>query len=436
MNALTWLQCMDCSETYYRNARLYMCPKCNGLLDVQHDLDALKARVSLELLDRRYGGFEQWERSGVWRYHELVAPEIDPAEVVTRGEGNTTLYDSPPWLAQFTRHKKVQLKHEGENPTGSFKDRGMTTGVTQAKHIGAHAVICASTGNTSASMASYARLTGLQGVVAFPAGKVAIGKIAQAIAYGATCLEVCGDFDDAQNLVLQAANKLPVYMLNSVNPYRLEGQKTIMFEMLQQRRWRVPDWVVVPGGNLGNSSAFGKAFIELHALGLIKRVPRIAIVQAEGASPFYQSWKNNFEERLTMRAETVATAIRIGNPTNYPKAVRTIQRTGGVVVCVSDQDIMDAKACIDAAGIGCEPASAASVAGVRQLVEQGEIKPTDEVVAILTGHLLKDPNAVIDYHSGGMDYILPNYANQVHQIEADFDAMAAWVAEPQYPPVD
>lgn len=433
MSTLTWLQCINCGETYYRNARIYQCSKCGGLLDVQHDLDALKERVSLALFDERLGSFQSWERSGVWRYRELIAPDIDPAELVTRGEGNTMLYDSPPWLSQFTGHKKLQLKHEGENPTGSFKDRGMTSGVTQARHIGAHAVICASTGNTSASMASYARLTGLQGVVAYPVGKVALGKIAQSLAYGATCLEICGDFDEAQSLVLRAANELPIYMLNSVNPYRLEGQKSIMFEMLQQRRWKVPDWVVVPGGNLGNSSAFGKAFIELHSLGLIKRMPRIAIVQAEGSSPFYESWKNGFKERKTMQAETLATAIRIGNPTNYDKAVRTIQKTNGLVLTVSDQDILDAKACVDAAGIGCEPASAASVAGVRQLVQQGEIKPNDEVVAILTGHLLKDPSIVINYHAGELSNILPNYANQIHQIEANFDALAAWVAEPTSP---
>lgn len=430
---LTWLQCVRCSERFFRNARLYLCPHCGGLLDVQYDLDALRDRVSFERFDERLGGFQPWERSGVWRYKELVAPEADIADLVTRGEGNTMLYDSPSWLVAFTGHKLLQLKHEGENPTGSFKDRGMTSGVTQAKQMGAHAVICASTGNTSASMASYARLSGLQGVVAFPAGKVALGKIAQAVAYGATCLEIDGDFDVAQHLVLQAASQLSIYMLNSVNPYRLEGQKTIMLEMLQQRRWKVPDWVVVPGGNLGNSSAFGKAFIELYALGLIKRMPRIAVVQAEGASPFYHSWKDNFRARQSMKAETIATAIRIGNPTNYDKAIRTIERTGGLVVCVSDQAIMDAKAMIDAAGIGCEPASAASVAGVRQLVEAREIKTHEEVVAVLTGHLLKDPNAVIDYHSGMLAGLVPQYANQIHQIPADFDALAAWVAKPTTP---
>lgn len=422
MDKLTWLQCLDCGKTYGCDVRAVVCQTCGGLLDVQHDPDALQ--VSLDLFDQRMSSFQPWDRSGVWRYRELVAPALAPEVLVTRGEGNTMLYDSPAAVTAFTGHARLQLKHEGENPTGSFKDRGMSSGVTQARQLGARAVICASTGNTSASMASYARLTGLQAVVTFPVGKIALGKVAQAIAYGARCLEVRGDFDDAQRLVLQAAHELPIYLLNSVNPFRLEGQKTIMLEMLQQRRWRVPDWIVVPGGNLGNTSAFGKAFIELHQMGLIDRMPRIAVVQAEGASPLYRSWRDDFRERHNMRAETVATAIRIGDPTNYPKAVRAIQRTGGLVTCVSDQDIMDAKSVVDAAGIGCEPASGASVAGVRQLVDQGEIKPDEEVVAILTGHLLKDPGAVINYHRGEMDGIASTYANPIMQIENDFAALA------------
>lgn len=428
----TWLQCLNCSATFDRNARLYTCPECDGLLDVQHDLDALKHDgVSLERFDQRLGGFERWQRSGVWRFHELVAPDVPPQELVTRGEGNTTLYDATPALQNYAGHQHFQIKHEGENPTGSFKDRGMASGVTQALQLGAKAVICASTGNTSASMASFARLNDLIGIVAFPAGKVALGKIAQAVAYGATCVEVRGDFDDAQKLVLDAAQELPVYMLNSVNPYRLEGQKTIMLEMLQQRRWQVPDWVVVPGGNLGNSSSFGKAFIELHELGLIDRMPRIAIIQAEGASPLFKSWQNNFAERQRMKAETIATAIRIGNPTNYDKAVRAVQRTGGLVLTVSDQEIMDAKAKIDGAGIGCEPASAASVAGVKKLVSQGEIKASEHVVAMLTGHLLKDPTAVIEYHQGTLDNINPTFANKISQIDNDLSQLAALIVPPE-----
>lgn len=425
-NPLTWLSCLGCGATYDRNERIYTCSACGSLLDVSHDLAALKARgVSLELFDQRLGGFQRWERSGVWRFHDLVAPELPVAEIVTRGEGDTTLYDATPELAAYAGHQHLQLKHEGENPTGSFKDRGMASGVTQAKHIGAKAVICASTGNTSASMASFARLSGLIGIVAFPAGKVALGKIAQAVAYGAVCVEIRGDFDDAQRLVLEAAQELPVYVLNSVNPYRLEGQKTIMFEMLQQRRWQVPDWVVVPGGNLGNSSSFGKAFNELYEMGLIDRKPRIAVIQAEGASPLFNSWQDDFIQLTPMKAETIATAIRIGNPTNYQKAVRAVRTSDGLVAKVSDQAIMDAKAQIDAAGIGCEPASAASIAGVKMLVERGDILPEQHVVAMLTGHLLKDPTAVIDYHQGTLKGIQPSFANQIRQIDADLDQLAA-----------
>lgn len=432
MNNLSWLKCLNCDETYPRNERIYTCPACNGLLDVEHNLSALKQKygLSLDTFDQRLAGFEPWERSGVWRFRELVAPEVNPADLVTRGEGNTTLYTAPSPLAAYVGHDALQIKHEGENPTGSFKDRGMASGVTQAKQIKARAVICASTGNTSASMASFARLNGLMAIVAFPAGKVALGKIAQAVAYGATCVEIRGDFDDAQRLVLDAAQELPIYMLNSVNPYRLEGQKTIMFEMLQQRRWRVPDWVVVPGGNLGNSSAFGKAFLELYEIGFIDRMPRIAVIQAEGASPLFQSFQRDFAERVRQKAETIATAIRIGNPTNYDKAVRAVRETGGLVASVSDQDIMDAKAMIDGVGIGCEPASAASVAGVKQLVQRGEIKGSDEVVAILTGHLLKDPTVVIDYHQGRLKDVAPNFANPIRQIDNDFHALAAIVSEP------
>ena len=430
MTELSWLECVACGAQYELNTRLYHCTDCGDLLDVKHDLATLQETVNLDLFDKRLGGFEPWERSGVWRYKELVAPSLASVDLVTRGEGNTMLYPASPALSEYVGHAKLQLKHEGENPTGSFKDRGMTTGTTQALQLNAQAVICASTGNTSASMASYARLNGLECIVTFPAGKIALGKIAQAVAYGATCLEIEGDFDDAQRLVLGAAAELPVYLLNSVNPFRLEGQKTIILEILQQRRWQAPDWIVVPGGNLGNSSAFGKALHEMYTLGLIDKMPRLAIVQAEGASPFYQSWKNGFSERVTMQAETLATAIRIGDPTNFVKAKRTLEWTNGIAVCVTDQDILDAKAQVDAAGIGCEPASAASVAGIKHMVAAGIIQQADEVVAILTGHLLKDPSIVIDYHTDTLESLDANFRNQMHQIPAEFDALKQWLTIP------
>ncbi len=427
MAELSWLECIACGAQHQLHERVYYCAQCGGLLDVKHDLATLKETVSRELFDQRLGGFEPWERSGVWRYKELVAPSVPTENLVTRGEGNTTLYNAPHALAEYAGHNHIQLKHEGENPTGSFKDRGMTTGTTQALQLNAQAVICASTGNTSASMASYARLNGLDCFVAFPAGKIALGKVAQAVAYGATCLEIEGDFDDAQRLVLEAALELPVYLLNSVNPFRLEGQKTIMIEMLQQRRWQVPDWIVVPGGNLGNSSAFGKALKELHTLGIINKMPRLAIVQAEGASPFYQSWQKGFSEHITTHAETLATAIRIGDPTNFVKAKRTLEWTNGISVSVTDQQILDAKAQIDAAGIGCEPASAASLAGIKQMVGAGIIQPDDEVVGVLTGHLLKDPAIVIDYHEDALEGFETPFRNSMHRIPADFDALAEFL---------
>ena len=419
------LKCMDCGREYALDERITACHACGGLLDVAHDLDALRPAISRELFDRRLASWDPLDRSGVWRYRELVRPGVSAAQAVTRGEGNTTLYPAGPKLASYAGVAQLQLKHEGENPTGSFKDRGMTGGVTQARVVGARSVICASTGNTSASMASYAAIAGLQALVFFPAGYVALGKVAQSLAYGATSVQVEGDFDDTLALVRRACDELPIYLLNSINPFRLEGQKTIVIELLHQRGWHVPDWIVVPGGNLGNSAAFGKALHELYALGLIDRLPRLAIVQAEGANPLYRSFRTGWQVRHTVRAETLATAIRIGNPANYPKAVRALRWTDGVVTEVSDQAILDAKAQIDAAGIGCEPASAATVAGIRRLVDEGTIAPGDDVVAVLTGHLLKDPDAVMKYHAGALPGLESTFANAMRTIKPSLDEVAA-----------
>ncbi|HLA45726.1 MAG TPA: threonine synthase, partial [Aggregatilineales bacterium] len=340
------LKCVSCKATYPIHENLYTCPTCDGLLDVVHDLSGWygKANDLRELFDNRMKSWLPLDRSGVWRYRELVAPAIPAENIVSRGEGNTTLYDAPEQLALYAGVNHLQLKHEGENPTGSFKDRGMATGVSRAREMGAHSVICASTGNTSASMSSFAALAGLQPLILFPEGKVAAGKVAQSLAYGAVSVQVRGDFDEALHLVRQAAAQLPVYMLNSINPFRLEGQKSIIIEMLHQRDWNVPDWIVVPGGNLGNSAAFGKALLEMQEVGLIDRLPRVAIIQAEGAAPFVNAFVKEFENFEAVTAETVATAIRIGNPASYHKAVRTIISTNGWAAAVSDQQIMDAKA--------------------------------------------------------------------------------------------
>lgn len=402
------LKCIDCQAEYPGDQPRYTCT-CGGLLDVALDLEALRGKVSAEMFDSRLGAPDLPSSSGVWRYVELLFPV--PSEIlVSMPEGNTNLYQSDR-LGRWVGLDNLFLKHEGENPTGSFKDRGMTVGVTYARFLGARTVACASTGNTSASMAAYAARGGLRALVFVPEGKIAYGKLSQALAYGAVTVQIEGDFDAAMALVRQVAESSPVYLLNSINPFRLEGQKTIVFELIQQLCWSPPDWIVVPGGNLGNSSAFGKGLHELRELGLITRMPRLAVIQAEGANPLYRAYRSGFSSFKPLSAQTIATAIKIGNPVSYAKARRAIEWTDGVVEQVSDAEIMDAKAQVDAAGIGCEPASAASVAGVRKLVQSGVIGKGQIVAAVLTGHLLKDPDSTVSYHLGKLEGAEPTYAN-------------------------
>jgi len=342
----------------------------------------------------------QLDYSGVWRYRELILP-VPENYVVSRPEGNTSLYPvgiencgsgraGHRAIGAYAGLERLFLKHEGENPTGSFKDRGMTVGVTMANMLGAKAVACASTGNTSASLASYAAQAGIPGIVFLPAGKVAGGKLAQSLAYGARTIQIEGDFDDAMRLVEQVCNESGIYLLNSLNPFRVEGQKAIGFEILQQLDWQAPDWLVLPAGNLGNTSAIGKAFRQAYELSLISHMPRIASIQATGANPFYRSFKQGFARRESVQAETVATAIKIGNPVSHTRARRVIEESDGLVEEVTDAEILEAKQVIDRAGIGCEPASAAALAGMRKLVARGIIKHDERVVGVLTGNLLKD----------------------------------------------
>ena len=412
------LQCIDCGQQYPIDRVIYSCEGCGGLLDVRHDFRESAASLTRDFFDKRLGTLAPPYNSGVWRFKELIYPGLDDKRIVSRAEGNTNLYHLPR-VAAYIGVDTLYLKHEGENPTGSFKDRGMTTGVTQAKILGMERVACASTGNTSASMASYAARAGMQGIVFLQNQEIALGKLAQGIAYGAACLQINADFDRNMALVREVAQRLRIYILNSVNPFRLEGQKTIMFEALQQLRWQVPDWIVVPGGNLGNSSAFGKGLLEMLNLGLIDRMPRLAIIQAEGANPLYRHFANGFKDFQAVKAQTIATAVKIGNPVNLQKAIRTLEWTGGVVEQVSDQQIMDAKAIVDGVGIGCEPASACSVAGAKKLIERGLISRGDTVVGILTGHVLKDPEATMGYHANILPAIDPAYQNAVKQTDDD-----------------
>jgi threonine synthase len=396
------LRCENCGAELGELDPRTSCDRCGGMLSVEHELPeergaALQARFDGRLVARRGRGRADVHASGVWRFRELVAPGVADEHIVTQPEGNTPLL-ARERVTRWAAVPELLLKHEGHNPTGSFKDRGMTVAVTQAARIGARAVACASTGNTSASLAAYAALAGLPAIVLVPAGQVALGKLAQTLAYGARTLLVRGDFDDCLRLARESAERLGVYLANSINPFRVRGQMTIVLEMLQQLAWRAPEWIVLPAGNLGNTAAFGVALRLAREAGLIDATPRLAAVQAAGAAPFAESFRRGFTERRTVRAETVATAIKIGDPASYDRAVRAIRDTDGVVLDVTDAEIMEAKAVIDGSGVGCEPASAASVAGVRRLAGDGAIRPGQRVVAVLTGHILKDPGILLDYH--------------------------------------
>jgi threonine synthase len=414
----TWQACPRCGGEVGISHPASACPDCGGLLDVEHRRPDPSGSQLRELFAARRGG-SGLDASGVWRFRELVLPEAD-SDVVTYPEGNTPLLAREP-VARWAGIGELVLKHEGQNPTGSFKDRGMTVGITQARRLGARAVACASTGNTSASLAAYAALAGIPALVLVPRGQVAAGKLAQTLAYGAKTLLVRGDFDDCFALAREASEKLNVYLLNSVNPFRIEGQKTIVLEMLEQLGWVPPDWIALPAGNLGNTSAFGKALREAREAGLISRLPRIAAVQAEGANPFARSYRERFERRYTIKAETTATAIRIGDPASHDRAVSAIRATDGVVIDVTDDEILEAKAVVDASGAGCEPASAASVAGARKLAGQGLIRKGERVVAVLTGHILKDPGILLRYHQEADPP--PPRANRPIEIEPDLSAV-------------
>jgi threonine synthase len=411
--------CAVCGQTFAETDARLRCD-CGGLLEIRHPSPGHTGADLRSLFDSRRAEQRGRFASGVWRFAEVVLPTAG-GSVVSYPEGNTPLL-SLPRVSTWCGASELLLKHEGHNPTGSFKDRGMTVGVTQARRIGATAVACASTGNTGAALAAYAALAGHPALAFVPKGRVALGKVAQMVAYGARTLLVRGgDFDACLDLARQASERLGVYLLNSINPFRLEGQKTIVLETLQQLEWNAPDWIVVPAGNLGNTAAFGKALGEAREWGLITSTPRLAAVQAAGAAPFALSFREGFARRHRVEPDTVATAIRIGNPASYERAVRAIRETDGVVTTVTDDEILEAKAVVDASGAGCEPASAASVAGTRRLIKEGVIAPAARVVAILTGHLLKDPEIVTRYHQETQPP--PPHANRPIEIDATLAAV-------------
>lgn len=416
----SWQVCLACGNELVETDTATRCA-CGGLLEVRHHAPSLAGPQLRAVFQTRCCTRPDTVASGVWRFRELVMPSAADGDLVSHPEGNTPLLFRQR-LAAWAGVERLLIKHEGHNPTGSFKDRGMTAGVTQARRTGARAVACASTGNTAASLAAYAAQAGIPALVLVPAGKTALGKLTQTLAYGARTLQVRGDFDTCLRLLDQAGPDLGIYLLNSINPWRLEGQKTIVLEMLQQLGWEAPDWIVLPAGNLGNTSAFGKALAEARDWGLISRMPRLAAIQAEGAAPFARGFREGFGSRHAVQADTIATAIRIGDPASWDRAVQAIRLTDGVVTDVTDGEILDAKAAIDAAGVGCEPASAASLAGIRRLVAEGTIAPDQTVVAVLTGHVLKDPEILLRMHQGTTPP--PPWANRPIEIDPTVEAIA------------
>jgi len=421
----------DCSEAFFR------CPRCGDLLDVQYDWDRVTVPKRLSDFGRRWASRDQrLDFSGVWRFRELL-DFCDDRYKVTIGEGQTILQQNCAIAEQVRMNpKSVYLQYEGLNPSGSFKDNGMAAAFSHARMIGVGACACASTGNTSASVALYAHSCGIRSNVFIGSGRIAFGKLSQAMDYGAQTIQIRGDFDDCMKQVQDVCQQLGLYLLNSLNPFRLEGQKTIMYRILEQMGWQVPDWIVVPGGNLGNSSAFGKAFFELKQLGLIDRIPRMAIINATGADTLTDLVNNKglrwndgrvdqglidaYYSDLTARnfsPHTCASAIEISRPVNLKKCLRAIDICGGVVRAVTDEEIRDAKALVGRHGLACEPASAATIAGLRRLREEGIVEPDARVACVLTGHPLKDPNLTVDYHKGRAG----RYSNPPVEVDNDFD---------------
>ena len=400
------VRCISCGEVHAALAVDFRCTKCGDLLEVEFPNwsgESAPDPAKLKALWReRRTSNQPLDASGVWRFRDVL-PELDDwSSAITLREGNTPVYDLPR-CARSAGVDRLRAKHQGMNPTGSFKDTGMTVAISFARQNKFHWVACASTGNTSASMAAYAARGGMRSLVVIPDGKIAWGKLSQSLDYGALTCQLRTDFDGCVRVLDEIIRRYPIYLLNSVNPFRLEGQKTAAIELLEQLDWQVPDHVVVPGGNLGNNSALGKAFLEMKRLGVVQSVPKISVIQAEGANPLYRTvHEKQGKELVTVEADTLATAIRIGNPASWMKSLKVLQATNGCVEQVTEAEIAVAKAEIGADGVGCEPASAVTLAGLKKLVKSGFVQRGDSVVLVLTGHVLKDPEYTIKFHRGDL----------------------------------
>jgi threonine synthase len=403
-------RCIGCGALTPDAAQHFRCSHCANLLEVTDPgwkSPGLSANALKSIWRDRRCSNSQLDLSGVWRFRELLPTPASAEQVISLREGNTPLYELPQ-ASHRTGVSRLYAKHQGMNPTGSFKDAGMTVAATFAREVGYRWVACASTGNTSASMAAYAARGGMRSLVLVPDGKISWSKLSQALDYGALACQLRTDFDGCLRLLQELVQRAPVYQLNSINPFRLEGQKTLAIELLEQLDWNPPDHIIVPGGNLGNSSAIGKALLEMLDLGLIPRLPRLSVIQAEGANALVRTLREAGGKQLvSVQPETRATAIRIGNPASWEKAVKVIQATGGACEQVSEVEIAIAKAEIGAEGIGCEPASAVTLAGLKKMLKDGFVKPEETVILVLTGNLLKDPDFTMEFHRGEL---FPNAA--------------------------
>ena len=398
-------RCIACGTLNDSASQDFRCAHCGDLLEITYprwkEASPDAAKLKSTWRNRRLS-LEPIDQSGVWRFRDLLPALESGQQAITLGEGNTPLYELPQ-CARITGVPRLFAKHQGLNPTGSFKDAGMTVAATFARLAGFRWVACASTGNTSASMAAYAARGGLRSLVLVPDGKISWSKLSQALDYGAVTCQLRTDFDGCLRLLQQLVLRAPVYQLNSINPFRLEGQKTLALELLEQLDWQPPDHIIVPGGNLGNSSAIGKALGEMHGLGLISRLPKLSVIQAEGANALVRTLREAGGKRLiSVQAETRATAVRIGNPASWKKAVNVLEATSGACEQVTEIEIAQAKAEIGAEGIGCEPASAVTLAGLKKLLKQGFVKPEESVILVLTGNLLKDPDFTLGFHRGDL----------------------------------
>ena len=404
---LSIFKCIECGKEYDIRDTRYRCD-CGHLLEVIHDLNTSIPNAS----DWKASLNGHMGETAFFRYQDILFPSLPKESIISLQEGDTPLYDVS---HRFPEFGSLKLKHEGMNPTLSFKDRGMVVGVSWANDLGCKHVICASTGDTSAAMAAYAgAVPNMQGIVLLPRGKISSEQLAQAITYGARTVGIETDFDGCMKLVQELTEKHSIYLLNSMNSVRIEGQKAIGIETLHQMNWKVPDWFVIPVGNAGNISALGKGLRELYELGIIDKLPRLAGVQTEGASPLYESYKNGYAELIPQKAKpTKASAIQIGNPVSYQKAVGELQHFNGVVEVVSEIELMDWKAQIDKLGISICPNSSVAVAGAIKLRDAEIINVNEDVVVILTAHGSKFSNASVEYHEDSSN----TFANQTKTID-------------------